>query len=72
MKIKRIISQNRRDFMADYECEHCGHVEKNQSGYDDSHFHQNVIPNMKCEKCGEKASADYRPLTTKYPDNETV
>lgn len=25
MKIKEIISQNRRDFTAIYQCEHCGH-----------------------------------------------
>lgn len=68
MKIKKINSQHRRDFYADYECEHCGHIEKNQSGYDDSYFHENVIPNMTCKSCGKKAGDEYRPLTTKYPD----
>ena len=72
MKIKKIISQYRRDFRADYICEHCEHVEKNKPGYDDANFHQNVIPDMKCEKCGEKAPADYRPLTTKYPEGKVV
>lgn len=28
MKIKKILSQNRRDFRAIYECEHCGNIEK--------------------------------------------
>jgi len=28
MKIKKIVSQHRRDFIAIYECEHCGHEEK--------------------------------------------
>ena len=37
-------------------------------GYDDANFHQNVIPNIVCEKCEKKAPADYRPLTTKYPE----
>lgn len=52
MRIKRIITQHRRDFYADYECENCGHIAKDKSGYDDSNFHQNVIPRMKCPKCG--------------------
>ena len=71
MKIKRIRIQIRRDFRAIYECEHCGN-EKEGSGYDDTNFHQNVIPEMKCEGCGKTASGDYRPLTTKYPDHVMV
>jgi ribosomal protein L37AE/L43A len=71
MKIKRIVSQHRRDFSAIYECEHCGHEEKG-SGYDDTYFHSGVIPAMKCEKCGKKADSDYRPLTPKHPDGVTV
>jgi len=72
MKIKKITDQIRRDFRAIYECEHCGHVTQEQSGYDDANFHQNVIPNMKCEKCGLTAGDDYRPLATKYPAEMVV
>jgi transcription elongation factor Elf1 len=71
MKIKSIISQNRRDFTAIYECEHCGH-EKKGSGYDDRYFHSKVIPEMKCDECGMTASADYLPLATKYPEGTQV
>jgi len=71
MKIKEIISQHRRDFTAIYECEHCGFTEK-RGGYDDDNFHRNVIPEMKCEKCGKKSPEDYRPLTTKYNAWEVV
>lgn len=71
MKIKKIISQHRRDFVAIYECEHCG-AERKGSGYDDTNFHVNVIPTMKCEKCGLEADESYRPLTTKYPDGMQV
>jgi transcription elongation factor Elf1 len=71
MKIKKIKSQSRRDFQAVYECEHCGATTEGY-GYDDSNFHQNVIPKMTCGKCGKTASDDYRPLTTKYPDGFTV
>ena len=72
MKIKQIISQNRRDFRADYECEHCGNIIANMAGYDDSDFHQNVIPKMICTTCGKVADSTYRPLTTKYPDGYII
>lgn len=71
MKIKKITSQSRRDFYAIYECEHCGATHEG-SGYDDTNFHQNVIPKMKCKECGKTAGEDYRPLATKYPDHVTV
>ena len=74
MKIKRIVSQNRRDFHADYECEGCGHLHESR-GYDDDNFHRNVIPNMKCPMC-DKSSEDLgievKPLETKYPSWMTV
>lgn len=71
MNIKNIISQSRRDFEANYECEHCGHEYKSY-GYDDANFHKNVIPDMKCRNCGKKAGENYRPLATKYKEHETV
>ena len=72
MRIKEITSQHRRDFTAIMECEHCGHNEVDNSGYDDAFYHQNVIPNMKCDKCGKKASDDYKPRSTKYPEGFQV
>jgi len=69
MRIKEILSQNRRDFTAIYIC-HCGHKTKGD-GYDDEHFHNNVIPNMACTKCGQTAkdaAEEYRPLATKYEE----
>ena len=73
MKIDKIIQQYRRDFKAIYVC-HCGHTQID-SGYDDEYFHNEVIPTMKCEKCGQ-TSADcpdiYRPLTTKYAEGVQV
>jgi len=71
MRIQQITNQNRRDFDAIYECEHCGHTEKGY-GYDDTNFHQNIIPLKKCGKCGKTAGVEYRPLTTKYPDGQVV
>lgn len=71
MKIKKMISQHRRDFRAIYECEHCGHEEES-TGYDDSNFHNRVIPSKRCKSCSKSASDDYRPLQTKYDDSEVV
>ena len=71
MKIKEITSQSRRDFVAIFVCENCGH-EKRMGGYDDAYFHQQVIPEMECLECGETAPDDFRPLTTKYPEDQVV
>lgn len=46
MRIKEILSQNRRDFSALFICPFCRHEEK-KTGYDDANFHLNVIPKMK-------------------------
>lgn len=56
MQIKTIVSRDRRDFTAIYECGHCGHT-KRDYGYDDANFHENVIPAMVCEICGKSADA---------------
>jgi hypothetical protein len=71
MRIKEIKSQMRRDFTAIYECEHCKN-EVEGSGYDDSYFHQTVIPDIECRKCKKKSSDKYRPLATKYPENKVI
>ena len=71
MKISKILSQYRRDFHAIYACEHCGH-EKTSYGYDDTNFHERVIPAMECDACGKIAAENYRPLTTKYPEGTVL
>lgn len=71
MKIKEIISQNRRDFTAIYVCEHCAYKEK-AYGYDDHNFHANVIPNMECKSCSKKADGSYIPRETKYESWQNV
>lgn len=71
MKIIKIVSQNRRDFTAVYECEHCGNT-MTAYGYDDENFHNNVIPNMECPSCGKKSPMDYTPRATKYAAHEVV
>jgi protein-arginine kinase activator protein McsA len=71
MRIKEITSQTRRDFWAVYVCEHCGREEKSY-GYDDEHFHQNVIPKMACKSCGKVAPENYQPAETRYPAGQVV
>ncbi len=71
MRIKKILYQNRRDFTAIYECEHCG-AEYEGGGYDDKNFHENVIPKMECKNCGKVADESYRPLATKYPEGYQI
>ena len=72
MRILKINSQSRRDFRADYICENCLNIIKDQYGYDDANFHDNVIPQMICPKCGKKADESYRPLRTKYPEGYQI
>lgn len=71
MRIKEIVFQYRRDFSAIYECDHCG-FQENKLGYDDTFFHEKVVPEMICPKCGKKAKKNYRPLATKYQDEFQV
>ena len=71
MKIKQLISQHRRDFNALMECEYCGHEEMDNSGYDDRYYHDNVIPNQKCNKCGESTiskGGEVEKRATKYSE----
>lgn len=71
MKIKKMIQQHRRDFIALMECEFCSHAYKNESGYDDNYYHENVIPNMKCKSCGHSTiskGGEIKPQATKYPE----
>lgn len=72
MKIKKFLSQHRRDFTAMMICEHCGHEELNKYGYDDDNYHVNVIPAMLCKSCGKAAQDNYQPVATKYPAHAVV
>jgi hypothetical protein len=56
VKILKILSQHRNDFVADMECEHCGDVWRNNCGYLDNNYFVNVIPAMHCQKCGKNSA----------------
>ena len=48
---------------------------KEPSGYDDAYYHQNVIPNFTCKKCGKSTisgGAEVKPQATKYPEGMQV
>ena len=57
MRITKTYSWNRRDFYYDATCEHCGNVDKNNSGYDDANYYNNVVPDLKCSKCKESSNS---------------
>ena len=53
MRIINVKYGARRDFYADLQCEFCNDIIKKVSCYDDSYFHEQVIPNMVCKNCGK-------------------
>lgn len=58
MRIKTIVSEHRNDFTSDMECEHCGHVYRNTSGYHDNYYHTKVIPSLYCGACGKNRAGE--------------
>lgn len=69
MFIQEITWQNRNDFHAIMQCEHCDTTRKLTAGYDDLNYHQNVIPAMSCSACGEKREK-VESLTTASLENK--
>jgi hypothetical protein len=75
MKIKKVITQNRRDFTALMVCEFCNKESINTEGYDDRYYHDNVIPDMKCGSCLKSTASEGGEIThkdTKYSENQIV
>lgn len=75
MKIEQILNQHRRDFTAIMKCEFCGHKQKDDSGYDDNFYHQNVIPNQQCKQCGKSTVSEggmIEKTETKYPEGQQI
>jgi hypothetical protein len=67
-------NQMRRDFTGVYKCESCGHVEE-RGGYDDSYFHEHVIPGMICGGCQMSSKSLGRELILtkpKYADHVII
>lgn len=74
MRIKKMLSQHRRDFRAIFICEGCWNGYET-SGYDDRNFHDNVIPSLPCPKCGKTRKdlgIEGEFTETKYPEGFQV
>jgi hypothetical protein len=56
MKIKQVTWQHRFDFEAILECEHCDSTQLLKTGYDDSYYHNKVLPSVTCIKCKKDRS----------------
>ncbi|MGK4186745.1 hypothetical protein AB0X98_00975 [Rothia koreensis] len=55
MHLNKKESQHRRDFVGLFGCEHCGH-QQHMNGYDDTYFHEAVIPTITCHACDQQAA----------------
>ena len=52
MKIKEVTWQNRNDFYAILECEHCDNdTQILKTGYNDVYYHTRVLPSITCAEC---------------------
>lgn len=70
MRITKTYNWMRRDFCATMQCESCGHTQENTSCYDDRNYYDNIIPDIKCDKCGKSTieiGASPQLVATKYP-----
>lgn len=56
MKIETVISTHGYDFSAIVVCEHCGHTARLTTGYNDRHYHERVLPAMRCVVCNKDRS----------------
>ena len=57
MKITNLTSIG-RDLYGMLECEHCGVTAKLSGGYDDAHWHNNVLPAFHCGACGKNRAGE--------------
>ena len=56
MKIKKYTFKMRNDFRAVIICEHCNYEQELKTGYNDNYYHNRVIPNITCKRCGKNRS----------------
>jgi len=72
MRITKTYNWSRRDFCASMECESCKRTQENDSCYDDENYYDNVVPNIKCKKCGESTNSlglEKQNISTRYNPN---
>ncbi len=54
MKLIEILNQRRADFSGILRCEFCHEHQGLMAGYDDSRFHCDVIPAIRCVNCNRR------------------
>lgn len=55
MKVVRAYDFFNNDCTMDTQCEHCGHISKDMSAYNDSYYRNEVVPKRFCSVCGKNA-----------------
>lgn len=58
MRIIGITAALGRDLYGTLLCEHCEATAKLSGGYDDAHWHNNVLPAFHCKKCGKNRAGE--------------
>lgn len=61
MKIIKILYKYKQDFVAHFECEHCGNIIE-AAGHDDYNFHEYVLKNLVCPKCNKAGSPENKKV----------
>lgn len=64
MKIESIKPTSGRDLYGKLTCEHCGSLAELRGGYDDGHWHSDVLPAFHCAQCGLNRAGQLRSLET--------
>lgn len=58
MKLIAVTQQIKNLFSGILQCEFCNNHQPLVSGVDDEHYHDNVIPEIRCQKCRQKTNPD--------------
>lgn len=60
MHIQQITERYRNDIYCTMNCRHCGYTRREVAGYDDHHYHHNVVPAIHCWECGKNEAGEER------------
>lgn len=53
------------DCTMDTKCQHCGHIHKDTSAYNDAYYRNEVIPSRYCPSCGLNGKGETKPVEPK-------
>ena len=67
MEIKTYTFEHRNDFKAILECEHCGHEQPLNNGYNDDFYFEHVLPKIACKSCGRSTNEAHDPAVNGVP-----